>query len=247
MSGDLPQVYLSAIDEDRFGIRTARVSNVTADKLLSVIDFCETNNVVFLIARCQSSEIKATQAMENHGFILMDTLVYYEQKLFKTKIPSDTGSALVRPIKSGEEDEVKTIATKSFKGYFGHYHADSRLDREKCDEVYSSWALRSCISKEVANEVLVAEIEDTIVGFATLRLNSSDEGEGVLFGVAPDAQNLGIYRSFMINGMNWCRSKGAMRMVVSTQINNIAVQKVWSRLGFEFSYAYYTFHKWFDK
>jgi hypothetical protein len=45
--------------------------------------------------------------------------------------------------------------------------------------------------------------------------------------------------------MAWCASRGAARMMVSTQINNVAVQKVWARLGFEPNYAYYTFHKWF--
>ena len=35
-------------------------------------------------------------------------------------------------------------------------------------------------------------------------------------------------------------------MVLSTQVTNLAVQKVWSRLGFEPSRSYYTFHLWFD-
>ena len=137
MSAEQPQVYLSAIDQERFGIRTARASNVTVDGLSSAIDFCRTNNVVLLIARCITSEIKSAQAMEQHGFNLMDTLVYYARNLLKTQIPPDTGQVLVRSIRQGEEDTVKIIAAESFQGYFGHYHADNRLDREKCDEVYS--------------------------------------------------------------------------------------------------------------
>jgi GNAT superfamily N-acetyltransferase len=108
-----------------------------------------------------------------------------------------------------------------------------------------SWAVRSCVSKDVANEVLIAERDGRVVGFATLRINSPQEGEGVLFGVAPEAQGLGIYRSFMLSGMQWCRQQGVQRMLVSTQITNIAVQKVWCRVGFEPSHSYYTFHKWF--
>jgi hypothetical protein len=34
------------------------------------------------------------------------------------------------------------------------------------------------------------------------------------------------------------------RMVVSTQITNLAVQKVWVRQGFELTGSYYTFHLW---
>ena len=44
-------------------------------------------------------------------------------------------------------------------------------------------------------EVLVAEVDGRLAGFATLRMNNSEEGEGVLFGVAPFAQGSGIYRS----------------------------------------------------
>ena len=177
----------------------------------------------------------------------MDTLVYYAQNLAAGEIPPDTSNVLVRPVRRGEEEDmVQAVAADSFRGYFGHYHADSRLDRKKCDEAYTSWALLSCTRRDVADEVLVADLDGSIVGFATLRLNTPDEGEGVLFAVAPSTQGEGIYRSFMIHGMRWCLSKGATRMVVSTQITNTAVQKVWTRLGFEPSHAHYTFHKWFD-
>lgn len=176
----------------------------------------------------------------------MDTLVYYKRDLVKNPIPPDTGQAKVRSVQPGEEHAVKAVAAESFRGYFGHYHADERLDRAKCDAIYPDWAFRSCVLRGVADEVLVAELHNSVVGFATLCLNSPEEGEGVLFGVSPRAQKRGIYRSFMISGMEWCLSKGATHMVVSTQITNIAVQKVWVRIGFEPSHACYTFHKWFN-
>jgi GNAT superfamily N-acetyltransferase len=78
-----------------------------------------------------------------------------------------------------------------------------------------------------------------------MRLNSPQESEGVLFGVTPAAQGRGLYRSLMLAGMHWSKLRDAGRMVVSTQITNIAVQKVWTRLGFEPSGSCYTFHKWF--
>jgi GNAT superfamily N-acetyltransferase len=239
-------VYLSAIDEERFGIRTAKASHVTMDTLPSVIDFCRTNSVVFLIARCPVSEMRAAQAMEREGFSLMDTLVYYACDLAKKPFPTDTGKIPVRLLQPGEEDAVKKTAAETFRGYYGHYHSDARLDRTKCDETYMDWAVRSCLSRDAAGEVLVAEMQGTIVGFFTLRLNSPEEGEAVVGGVAPAAQEHGIYRSFIIQGMQWCLSKGATSMVVSTQLINTPVQKVWTRLGFEFNKAYYTFHKWFD-
>jgi ribosomal protein S18 acetylase RimI-like enzyme len=210
------------------------------------MDFCRANGVALLIARCLVSELRAAQAMEREGFFLMDTLVYYACNLERTPIPSDTAQATWRPIRPGEEEAVRAVADQLFRGYAGHYHADERLDRTKCDEAYTSWALRSCVSRDVADDVLVGVVDGSIAGFATLRINSPEEGEVMLGGIGPAAQGRGIYRSLMIAGMGWCRSRGATRMVISTQITNWAVQKVWTRLGLEPCHAYYTFHKWFD-
>lgn len=239
-------VYISDIDEERFGIRTAKSFKITVDNLPKIIDFCHDNNVKILVGRCPTNDFSAVHAMERDDFLLMDTLVCYLRDLTNIQMPLDIGKATIRQFRSGEVNEVRAVAADAFRGYFGHYHADERLNDSKCDEVYISWAVNSCVSRDFADEVLVAELDGRVVGFATLRINSSDESEGVLFCVDSSAQGMGIYRSFMIRGLEWSVSKGTRSMVVKTQLINIVVQKVWIRLGFEISDSYYTFHKWFD-
>ena len=246
MNGEPCRIDLSAIDEERFGIRTARASNVTVEELPGVFEFCGANQVVFLIARCLTSDTRAAQAMERQGFLLMDTLVYYECNLTKRPLPTYTGHVVVRPLQPGDEDDVKRIAGESFQKYIGHYHADSRLDRTKCDEAYISWAERSCGPNAIADEVLIAELDGAIGGFLTLRFPHPLEGEGALFAVSPAAQGQGIGQALMVHAMQWFRVRNANTMVISTQIINIAAQKSWARVGFEMSHAYYTFHKWFE-
>jgi GNAT superfamily N-acetyltransferase len=103
-----------------------------------------------------------------------------------------------------------------------------------------------CINRDANTDVLIGEHPAGVVaGFATLRMNSPEEGEGVLFGVHPCAQGRGMYWSFMVKALEWCGQRGASRMVVSTQITNLSVQKVWTRMGFELFSSYYTFHLWF--
>jgi ribosomal protein S18 acetylase RimI-like enzyme len=247
MNLDTNNVYLSAIDEERFGMTTARVSNVTLDGLSTIIDFCYKNNVVFLISRCLTSEIKVAQEMEKNGFRIMDTLVYYSFNLLSKPIPEDTNNVLIRPIRLGEENDAAKVSAEAFQGYHGHYHADDKLNRTKCDEAYMSWAYNSCISRDYTNEVLVAEINRTIVGIHTLRMNNPDEGELILVCTSPKFQGHGIYKSFIIQGMRWCLERKAKTVILSTQTTNIAVQKVWVRLGFEPINSFYTFHKWFNE
>lgn len=237
-------VYLSQLDYQRFGIQTAQARVASQAEISELAQFCEQNAVELSVVRVSATELDLVQLLETDGYRLMDCLVYYAFKFDKKTISSENKQE-TRPVRAEDLDEVVAIATESFKRYFGHYHADPRLPKEKCDEVYIDWAANSVRSREVAHEVLVVEGQGRLDGFATLRMNHPDEGEGVLFGVAPHAQGQGIYQSMMISGMKWVQSKGANQMVVSTQITNIAVQKVWARLGFEMDKAYYTLHKWF--
>ncbi len=238
-------ISLSEIDQERFHIVIARDPHVTVETLAPALGFCRTNHVKLLIARCRAEDLAVAQRLEETGGRLMDTLVYYVCAL-DGGVPEERARAPVRPLREGEADEVRRIAAESFRNYFGHYHADSRLDRAKCDETYASWAHRSCLDRSVATQVLVAEHEARIAGFLTLLERGPEEQEVVLNGVEPRAQRHGIYRSLLLAAMRQARAHGASRLSISTQLTNIAVQKTWTRLGFEPARSYYTFHLWFD-
>jgi GNAT superfamily N-acetyltransferase len=237
---------LSALDEERFGVRTAKTLVSAIEEVPALIDFCRDQGARLLIVRCPAGGPAVAQALEDAGCRLMDVLAHFTRDLQETQIPADLSPVRIRPAGTEDVEAVVGIARESFRGYQGHYHADPRLDRKACDEVYVSWARRSCLSRQVADEVLVAEDAGILLGFLTLQRNSAEEGQAVLSGVAPAAQGKGIFHSFMVRGMAWCRQGGARRMVYSTQITNIAGQKVVARLGFEMHHSYLTFHKWFD-
>ncbi len=241
---DHETIAFSEIDSGRFGVRVAR-AHIVSDQLSRALDFCAIERIDLLIARCRTSDVEAAQGMESKGFLLMDTLLYYSFDLTKKDIPEDPSEVKIRPFHPNDEADIPRVASAAFKGYMGHYHADVRLDRDQCDAAYCSWAERSCTIDTAADEVLIAEIEGKVSGFATLRLNSPQEVEGMLFAVAPESQGKGICGSFMIRSLQWTRAQGAERMVISTQVTNVSMQKVWCRTGFEPSHSYYTFHKWF--
>jgi hypothetical protein len=238
-------VVLSPLEEARFGYRTARAKGVTSKNLPLVLDFCRNNRIQFLIARCHVNDIQAAQAMEKEGFFLTDTLVYYRRNLLQP-IPLPMSASEIRPLKNGEVLDVSRIAGEAFQNYFDHYHADPNLDEAKCDEVYISWAVNACHSRDDDHEVLVAVKDGTICAFSVMRLNNPFETEGVLCGAAKTARRQKIYTDLIITGLNWSLGKLRTRMIISTQIKNIVVQKVWVHLGFEFYTAHYTFHRWLN-
>jgi GNAT superfamily N-acetyltransferase len=233
----------SEIDTNRFGMRIARAQFADELQIQSAIAYCQTQNIAMLIARVDTQYIHIAQFAEAHGFLLMDSLVYYSIDLQKAK-PSPQPT--VAPFQQGELPDISEIARQAFRNYLGHYHADPRLDKAQCDATYISWAERSCQHPEVADVVLVAHEEGQPVGFLTLRRNSDEEVEIPLNAVLPTMQGRGVYQSLLQEALLWSAGKGFRRLVVSTQINNIPVQKAWARQGLEMHHSYYTFHKWFD-
>ncbi len=246
MSDEGLRISLSRIDEERFGIITAKAEGLTVENIPDALKFCKNNMVRLLMTRCPTHDLSVVQEIENGGFSLMDTLTYYSCNLRKNPPPGYTSEIQIRPFNPGEEDIVKAIASEAFDGYLGHYHADARLEKAKCDEVYTDWAYKSCLSREAADEVFIAEMKGRVIGFGTVRANSADEGQYILAGVLRSYQGLGVYRMILVNCMKWCVQKDIGSIITATQVTNLPVQKVWIRLGFEPYCSYYTFHKWFD-
>ncbi len=238
-------ISLSAIDQARFGMVVARSAAFTARSLPDVLSFCRDHTVRMLVARCDASDFAAIHAIEAAGGRLMDVLVYYARHLSgRVELPEPRHA--VRPGLPADASAVRWVAAESFRGYGGHYHADPRLDRAKCDETYADWAHRSCVSREVADRVFVAEDAGRVVGFLTLRHNSPVEDEVPLNAVLPSHQRGGVYRSLMAGALASSRDRGVERLIISTQMTNVPVQKAWVRMGFEPSRSHFTFHLWFD-
>lgn len=240
-------ISLSEIDRQRFEVITAKAtleSNADVDELMQ---WCGSQKVQMLIARCATTDLALVQKLEQSGCFLTDTLVYFSKRhIAATSVALPDGYS-TRLANADDADAVARLAGVTFAGYLGHYHADPYLDNRVSDQVYIDWAASSCAKPGVADAVLLIENGEEIAAFATLKLHGAREFEGVLFGVHPGHQGKRLYHALMQLAQNWAHEKNIPHMVVSTQVTNLAVQKVWCRQGFEPSKSYYTFHKWFDE
>ncbi|MBW8012558.1 MAG: GNAT family N-acetyltransferase [Chloroflexi bacterium] len=240
------ELNLSEFDEKRFGIRTAHAANITQENLGEVMDFCKANQVVFLVARCVTSEILAVHSMQRNGFLLMDTIMRFSVDVVNMYEAPGVDILPVRPVQPGEEDAVRALARETFRGYRGHYHEDVRLDPEKCDGIYASLAYEACVNNEETSIVHVCKIDGEIVGFNILSNPSPGVGKAILKCISPEAQKLGVGVSFVQPAITWYLSRGVSVLYGATQITNIASQKHMLFLKFQPSASIYTFHKWFD-
>lgn len=239
-------IALSSLDESRFGVRAARAFDVTAEQIDDLLTFCEREQVQFLIMRTDTRHLPVVHRLTQEGFMLMDTLVKYRRDLTRYPLSDEEPPATMRPAIPDDAPAIDTIARESFQGYYGHYHADPRLDNETCDAVYIDWARRSLNNADVAQAVYVADDAGTVVGFITAKIRPNGDGELILSGVSPQARQRGIYGALLDAGAAWCQEQGADGVWVVTQIVNTSVQKALVGRGFRLQHSTYTIHKWFD-
>ena len=103
-----------------------------------------------------------------------------------------------RAARPEDEPTVIRLARESFNGYLSHYRADPRLDPEKCDEIYAYWVSSACRSQAENQKVLVAEEDETVVGFGIAKVDSEGMGEAVLAGVSSQFRQS---RTFCLSGI----------------------------------------------
>lgn len=237
-------IEINHLETARFGIVAARIVDAAASPA-AVNEAARAQGVQMLTARIEVSDLPRVHAFEEAGYRLMDTLVYYDRPL--ETLPSRAAlfdGLTCRFALPEDAPAVAAVARAGFQGYMGHYHADPRLDDAAADAAYVEWAENSTVRISADAPVLLANSHDQTVGFLTLRSNSSQEAEVVLNAVHPALQRRGVYRALLINAIYWAKDVGAKRIIISTQINNYAVQRAWSRLGFTHYRSLYTFHKW---
>jgi GNAT superfamily N-acetyltransferase len=231
----------SALDSKRFGIRVfrGRVDSVAA--VAELMQFSRSADLDLLIVRCPVEAVATVQALERAGGFLTDTLVYYRGPTSRFA-PSPGPASGVRLCQEADRAALEAIARASFTGFFGHYHADPRLDQAAATEGYVQWA--SSALADALSVVLVSETEGRLSGFLTAKKLDAKTWEILLNGVAPEFQRRGIYAALFREIGCRARAQGASEVLVSTQLSNLAPQKVWTRAGLELDHALYTFHWW---
>lgn len=238
-------IRLSEIDRQRFDTVIAKLDDFQKEEMGNVAAWCYQNQVKMLIIRCPSDQLDLVRQFEDDGAQLMDVLVYYRKRNVKS-VPVDIPDRFaVRTATSSDAPELERLALRAFSGFVGHYHADLRLPRSECDMVYGSWAANSCLSTDVADEVLLVTYEEIIIGFLTLKSRDNNAVEILLNAVDPEHQGLGVYSLLIKLALNWTVERGIDDLIVSTQLTNLAPQKVWCRHGFEPESSFCTLHKWY--
>ena len=173
-----------------------------------------------------------------------DTLVYYQLSLtdYEPK-PLRNGELVFAEATADDARELEALAAGTFAGYVSHYHANPRLDPALILAGYAEWATSYLAGDGHDRITWVARRGGAIVAFACCSHDEQkQECEIVLNGVHPAHSGGGLYGDLIRYTQAQYRGRGYRTMKISTQVWNLAVQKVWNREGFVFNQAYDTFH-----
>ncbi|MCF6365346.1 MAG: hypothetical protein L3J35_04005 [Bacteroidales bacterium] len=241
--------YISEIDTARFGFSIAKI-NCFEKKPIELIESLKKDGVKLIISRINTSNLKLINFLEKIGFEMKDVQLTYNYNLkkelnYKT---NKTNRFKLRPVEEKDIKQISKIAKVCFNGY-GHYFADNRLDKEKSQEIYADWAQNSCLNKNIADHVIVAEDKGTILGFLSFKIkfNSTEKyAMGGMGAVSLEYQNLGVFKAINIEGLRWGIKLGLSRIEHNVLATNFPVNASYINLGFKIINSEITLHYWLN-
>lgn len=232
-------------ESQRFGIRVFRGMAEEIDEKEILHDVIE-SEVDLAILRIPSKYHHKINRLNRTGlpYIVADNLVYYYVELNNYN-PRELRNKNLEFIKCelGHVVILNQLVDECFKDYSNHYYSNPYLDKNGVLEGYKEWARCYISSEESGRLSWLVQVDGRFIGFATCSFNKEqDEAEGVLYAVTPEAAGSGVYGDIIRFTQSFFKAQGFKWMKVSTQIQNYAVQKVWSREGFFLKKAYDTVH-----
>jgi len=154
---------------------------------------------------------------------------------------ADDGAAGTRAARRADELIVAELVRSTFLDYSSHYAANPSLAPHDIANGYVEWACSFLDAP--ARMVLLVDDERSQepAAFAAVEL-AEGHGEICLAGVAPSARERGIYRRLLTAAEIALASKGRSKVVISTQVHNIAAQRAWAARGYRPIAAFETVH-----
>ncbi|AMS26964.1 hypothetical protein AEM51_07990 [Bacteroidetes bacterium UKL13-3] len=237
-------IEYSPVESKRFGINVYRT---VQEKLnIELIIKCITNkDVDLLIMRLPVENITEYHQLSslNCDVVLADTLVYYYADLTKISLHKLKNENLsFERVTNQNISLIGQLVPIIFSNYTNHYFSNPDLPKDKITEGYVEWA-SSYVNEDNGKVSWIVLKDNTPIGFATCSFSvEHSECEGVLYGVHPDFAGGGVYSDIIRFTQSYFKELNFKSMKVSTQIQNFAVQKVWTREGFILKKAFYTYH-----
>jgi len=241
--------FISKLDSDRFGFNIAKINNYVFE-IEKTLNFLKENNVKLIISRVPLNNLKLLNELEKKGFEIKDIQATYKYKLINIQhnFAQISDEVKLRNAELKDSKELELIALDSFKNY-GHYSANDKLDKNKCNEIYGDWITRSLTNSKIADKIIVAEVDNEIAGFLSFKKHTNNEGNyaaGGIGAVNSKYRSQDIFKKISFEGLVWGKSENLDWIEHNVLITNYPVNRSFAKQGFVISDTYATLHKWLE-
>lgn len=142
----------------------------------------------------------------------------------------------------GSSPETELFEMVLRAGVYSRFRMDPNIPKEKSDELYRIWLIKS-IEGKLASKVLVYREAGKIVGFATLVIEQPI-GKAPLFAVSRKFEGKGVSFALMNAVDAVFLDHGCTCYESATQYENRPALKIFERHGFELKPLNYVYHLW---
>ncbi len=231
----------SKVESDRFNksVHRFKFEEIDRDALRAI----RAAKPDIAIVRIPSEKIDQLAKLELFGVspLVTDTLVYYGCDLAKCEIGERRNQNLEFRLASDEDRGwLSGLVGEIFAGYKNHYAGNPLLSSSDILDGFVEWGL-SYLQESEDYICWVLYDGERPVAFANCK-QDGDCFEGVLFGVDSEYSGRGIYGDLITFTLRDAVRRGCTRMIVSTQIQNLAVQGTWVRRGIRLYKSWNTVH-----
>lgn len=236
----------------QLGLESAKIENLRAPNdeaatkvVRAAVEAAKKSGFVHLASRLAVTDRRGQRALQAVGFQHVDTVV----NLALTPASFRPAAQVIdaRWATAADAEAIGQLSADAFSdpvATFNRYLNDPRLTVAQVRKVYFVWGSTS-VAGAAADATLTTWDGTKLVGFLTLKqANAEGVARVPLNAVADSHRGKGLYRALVSQAATHVFANGAKRFAVTTQLQQLAVQRTWLQLGGSLEGANYSFHLW---
>lgn len=230
-------------------------ANVLNQLVNEVLRHAASRGIDLLTCKVQPLQIGAIHTLENHGFLLMDTLLdfffdYSRTSFDKINPPQGVDRLHVRLATPEDLPELLTLTEIAFAKHFGRYNSDPKMPAGTGTKVYQEWVRSSF--EGAADWILIAEVNNRIAGYSVWKKASAlevkhsfDVARCTLAAIHPEFFGCGLYTMLTFEGMRIAQ-QFANHLDGPAHVSHYPVHRAMLKLGWKLAGVRHSFHKWLN-
>jgi dTDP-4-amino-4,6-dideoxy-D-galactose acyltransferase len=231
-----------AWDSAFFGASIAQIAErrATAEQLTLAVRQAREEQIDCLYFLADAADLDTVRAAEATRFALVDVRLTLDSVIDREEARVPPGDRLIRPARTADLPQLMEIARVSHR--YTRFHADTRLDPARSDELYARWIERS-VGGKLADAVWVVDVDEAPRGYITASRGATAATIG-LIAVAPEYRGRGYGERLLRTMMHWSATEGLGRVSVVTQGRSAPAVRFYERAGFTASTVEFWYHRW---